>query len=41
MTNTPKEKVTHHLIVKYSDNVAPPPGTIKLHEEIIKRHGSV
>lgn len=34
-------RLTYYIILRYSDKLAPPPGTIKLHEEVIKKHGSV
>jgi hypothetical protein len=36
-----KRDRTDHILLRYSDNIAPLEGTIKAHEEVIKKNGSV
>jgi len=41
MLNKLHEDQTLHILLKYGEHIAPPPGTIKLHQDVLKEHGSV
>lgn len=36
-----QQKATLHVVLKYGEHIAPPPGTILLHAQVLKEHGAV
>lgn len=38
---SPEHERTYHVLLRYSEKVAPQPGTIELHKKVLKNHGHV